>query len=220
MGSARKGAAAIAAPDPSAPDSTWYVYALLGRDDIGALTSYEFLPVTIAPNGRQTVSTTWTAGGTDVTTQGRWQIGAWLVDDDVSDAISNADTWIYVGTGYNTVASPYVVGTMDAALVSAGGQLINITPNVAAPSPARAGYGVLAASNKLFAFGGNGATGDSTVGADLGSPAPALNNWNNGDLALTTSRYLMGSTIQSAFVFLIGGTSGSTVLNSTETVVW
>lgn len=37
---------------------------------------------------------------------------------------------------------------------------------------------------------------------------------------MTTARYLMGSSIQSAFIFLIAGDTGAGVTTSTETVVW
>src|SRR5262249_38688773 len=61
MAAARKGAAGAIVPDPSTP-STLYFYAMLGLDATGAaLTSYEYLPITVQANGHQTVGT-WKTG--------------------------------------------------------------------------------------------------------------------------------------------------------------
>lgn len=211
MGVPREAAAAAAAPDPSAPDTTWYVYALLGRSGNTAYPSYEFLPVTIEANGRQTVAASWTPG-TSAVTVGRAELGAWVVDKVVSQAIADETHYIYVGQGINAK-------NIDVASVLAGGQLSSFTA-VSTLSDGRYGYGTAAAAGKLFAFGGfTSSVQQDAWGTTISSP-PTLDNWSNEALAMTTPRYLMGSTIQSAFIFLIGGTTGTDALTSTETVVW
>jgi hypothetical protein len=51
------------------------------------------------------------------------------------------------------------------------------------------------------------------------SGPPNLKGWNAG-LSLATARYLMGSTIEAAHIFIVGGNSGGGPTNSVETTVW
>jgi hypothetical protein len=220
MATARKGAAGASGFDPGSA-STFYVYAMLG---LGAannpLTGYEYLPVTIQPNGHQTVGT-WTAGSAGVA-QGRWQLGAWVADSTVSSTIPAGTTYVYFGGGVdqNNAAANQV----DAGKIAAGGDLgaLNATPKDFSSNSA--GYGVCAANGQLFAFGGAGATPSSGAkSASLVAPAPALanNSWNAEGLNLVDARYLMGSSVQSAFIFLVGGqTAASAASKTTEFVIW
>ncbi len=98
MNTPRKGHAAAIAPDPADPKNKFYVYSLLGMNATGAsVTSYEYLPVTIEANGRQTVGT-WTTGA-NAFSAGRWQTSAWVADNTVSTVVPVGETWIYVGGG-------------------------------------------------------------------------------------------------------------------------
>jgi hypothetical protein len=222
MGSARKGAAAAVAFDPADPQKkTFYVYALLGQDAAGtALNTYEFLPVAIEANGRQTVGAAWTPGAQPFAV-GRWQTNAWVADSIASTAIPAPDTWIYVGGGLTGAGSSVKV---EAGKVQAGGSLsaISDTP-VDLPVPS-AGYGICAANGQLFMFGGqNAAPFNGARAATIISPAPtlALGAWNSEGITMTDARYLMGSTVQSAFIFLIGGqTAVSPASTTTELVIW
>ena len=60
--------------------------------------------------------------------------------------------------------------------------------------------------------------------AQIVAPAPTLanNSWNSEGLTMTQSRYLMGSSVQSAFIFLLGGQTGepSNASKTTELVIW
>jgi hypothetical protein len=50
---------------------------------------------------------------------------------------------------------------------------------------------------------------------------PELVNWNALGLALNVDRYLTGSAVESAFIFLVGGAStGGTPTATTERTVW
>jgi hypothetical protein len=225
LGTARMGHAGAAARDPSDPD-TWYVYALLGKDNGAetggaALDSYEFLEITALANGRQTVGASWT-DGSQSSSVGRWKLGAWTVDSVISSEVTAPDTFVYLGGG--SLADNNGEGTVEAGLVEAGGDL-GAFSLPGSFSNARVGYGTAAAAGRLFCFGGNapGPKNDATA-ALIESPAPTLagNSWNNEGLQLTIARHLPGSSIQSAFIFLLGGETDNSgaVTTSTETVVW
>ncbi|MEP7126052.1 MAG: hypothetical protein ABJE95_34285, partial [Byssovorax sp.] len=59
--------------------------------------------------------------------------------------------------------------------------------------------------------------------ATLIAPPPTLanNSWNSEGITLIDSRYLMGSSVQSAFIFLVAGqTAVSPASKTTELVIW
>jgi hypothetical protein len=216
----RKGHAAAVAFDPGDP-TRFYVYALLGMNNSGtSVTSYEYLPVTIEANGRQTVGT-WTTGA-NAFVAGRWQTSAWVANNTVSTVVPVGETWIYVGGGFTAGAT--LSGKVEAANVATGGELGAISDTPKDFTASAAGYGVCAANGHLFQFGGqNGSPSSGAKAATLISPVPTLNNqsWNAEGLSMTESRYLMGSAVQSAFIFLVGGQTGnSPATQSTELVIW
>jgi hypothetical protein len=209
--------------DPGASD-TWYVYALLGRARAtggSAYSSYEHLTVTVLPNGRQTVGNAWTMGGSE-SSVGRSELGAWVVDAAVTSLADAGETWIFVGSG--ALSNGNSDGTVEAALVQAGGELGAFDTSPEDASNERTGYGVAAAADRLFAFGGRAPQPRANaIAAELVNPLPNLarNAWNNEGLTMTTERYLPGSAMQSAFIFLVGGESSSSeAQDSTELVVW
>ena len=54
----------------------------------------------------------------------------------------------------------------------------------------------------------------------MGPPALDNNSWNSlGGISLTP-RYLMGSTLESSFVYLVGGTDGASALGTTLLTLW
>jgi hypothetical protein len=98
LGSAREGLAVTAAADPATP-GVFHVYALLGRsNNTTVLSSYEYLTVTVAANGRHSVGASWTAGLLP-SGQARWQLGAWTVDRTVSPDYTGATTYVFLGGG-------------------------------------------------------------------------------------------------------------------------
>ena len=229
LGTAREAPGVAWARDPAAP-GTFYVYALLGRSSpTTANASYEYLPVTIAANGHQTVGAAWTPG-TLVSAQARWQLGAWTVDSTVSSAYTAPTSYVFLGGGLT--AGGMQANKVEAGLVAAGGQLAN--PSVMNPtllddtptdfSSSAAGYGVCAANDQLFSFGGLAAMPSAVAkSATLGTTPPALaaGAWNNEGLTMTHPRYLLGSTVQSAFIFLLGGqTDVDAASKTTELVIW
>jgi hypothetical protein len=222
LNTAREGSRGLVAQDPSDP-TKWYVYSLLGRTDSSSgLTSYEYLPVTLAANGRQTLANAWTTGSNH-SAVGRWQHGGWAIDSVDSQFVSGSASWIYVGGGFLADGTTHD-GTVEAGAVQAGGE-IGTFADVTNFTVKRVGYGTAGAANQLFIFGGigNAASALNTASSSaLASPAPDNGNWNSEGLSLTHARYLFGSPIQSAFIFMIAGdTTGSgSVTNTTETVVW
>jgi len=212
---AREGAGVTFARDPVSAD-TYYIYAIGGRDETGALlSSYEYLPVTVEADGTHTVGA-WT-GGPNALGVARWQLAAFLADP-VHAPIAGTDTWIYAGAG---IASNAIAGRrVEAAQVQAGGDLGTWT-RVVDMSPSRAGYGYTLANSMLYAFGGlNAQADDGGASARIIDPVPTLENWNNLGLSMTEPRYLMGSLTESAFIFLVGGWNGTAVTNSVEKTVW
>ena len=230
LGTAREGPGVTFARDPAAP-STLYVYTLLGRQSAAvANTSYEFLTVTVAANGRQTVANAWTAG-TLASAQARWQAGAWTVDATVSALYTPPTSYVFIGGGLTAAGGGAT--KVEAGLVAAGGQLqtssvtsptlLDDTPRDFAASIA--GYGVCAANDQVFVFGGlNAVPSAGAESATLVSPPPAIaaGAWNNEGIGLTHGRYLLGSAVQSAFIFLLGGQTDepSPASKSTELVIW
>jgi hypothetical protein len=221
MSVSRKGAAGAIGPDPATP-GRFYFYALLGLSQANvAQTGYEYLPITVAANGHQTVGSAWTTG-TSSTGAGRWQLGAWVADKTVS-ALLGSDTWIFMGGGMD--ASLAFVGAVDAGKISAGGDLGTLSATPKDFSASAAGYGVCAANGQLYTFGGAAGTPSSSAkAAALVAPAPSLanNSWNSEGLTLTTGRYLPGSAVAGPFIFLMGGQTSmpSNASTSTEVVVW
>jgi len=221
MGIPRMGPGAAAARDPADP-TIWYVYALLGKDTATTASStYEYLPVALQPNGHQTVAAAWTPGSSQ-STVGRWQLGVWTVDPSVSSTVAAGDTWIYLGGGM--LPNGTLSGKVEAGRVGTGGDLGSLSDTPKDFASLAAGYGVCAANGQLFTFGGaNGGPSSIATSAALIAPPPTLapNSWNNEGLTMTESRYLMGSAVQSAFIFLVGGqTAGSPAATSTELVIW
>jgi hypothetical protein len=218
MGSNRVGAASVVGADPATP-GTFYVYALLGLNQAAIpLTSYEYLPINVALNGRQTVGT-WTTG-VATSAAGRWQLGAWSVDAATAPTVSGTDVWVFLGGGVS--ATNTAVNKVEAGKIAAGGDLGTLSDTPTDFSTTHAGYGVLAGNGRLFTFGGaNALPSTGATVATLSSP-PTLAGvaWNNDGLLLAQARYLMGNATRGCFEFLIGGQTFAPADASTEVVVW
>jgi hypothetical protein len=222
MATKRAGAGVAAAFDP-ATAGQFYVYALMGKDTATTATgSYEFLKVNIAANGRQTFGTAWTPGANPNATP-RWQFGAWVATHQTSTLVAAADSWIYAGGGM--LPGGTLTGAVDAGKVAAGGDLGTWDATPKDFSSTSAGYGICAANDQLFVFGGQGAAPSSGAkSAKLQTPLPSLipSSWNSEGLSMTHGRYLLGSSVQSAFIFLLGGQTDepSAASKTTELVIW
>ena len=153
--------------------------------------------------------------------QPRWQLGSWVVDSSVASFVPAGETWVFLGGGI--LANGADAGKVEAGKVLAGGDLGSVSDTPKDFSSGAAGYGVCAANGQLFTFGGAGAAPSAGAkSAQLVAPAPSLanNGWNAG-INLVEARYLMGSAVQGAFIFLVGGnTTQAQASATTELVIW
>lgn len=201
-------------------DDTYYIYAVGGKSGGGVLANYEYASIAVAADGSQTMSS-WTGVATNDLGSGRWQLNLLAMDHSKASYVPAGTTYIYAAGGANAGATA-AIRDVDVAQVQAGGALglWNVVRNI---TPARGGYGYAGANNTLYVFGGQGAQPSSTNASSkivIGSP-PDLENWNALGINLTVNRYLMGSAVESAFIFLVGGeTAGGAPTNTTESTVW
>lgn len=56
-------------------------------------------------------------------------------------------------------------------------------------------------------------------GGDFDHP-PALVNWQSTSAGMIVQRYLMGSTLHGAFIYLCGGQTAAGATSSTEQIIW
>jgi hypothetical protein len=217
----RNGVAAAMAVDPTTPTSKRYLYALFGKNQAGTvLNNYQFLPITVDACGRETVGNAWTTGANTSTARTRHMV--WVVDKSIRADVGTNTTLIYVGGGIDGTNNQ--VQSVFRATVSGTGDLgtfTNTTQDIKGGGVT--GGGTLAAASQLFLFGGTQGNADNKgVSAKIESAAGALanNSWNAG-LNLLTPRVFMGSSVQSAFAFFVGGkTDVLAATKGTELVVW
>lgn len=203
----------------------YHLYAVGGRTAAGTLLrTHERASITVAADGSQTLGA-WTENTTNLLSVARWQAYALRVGNAESSRVPAGTTYVYLVAGRGAAGA---VSNVDVAAVQAGGAL-GAWSTVTGVTPAHAGYGYAAANNQLFIFGGQGAAPSNTnrssqvcgpgVPGCIGGP-PALANWNALGFNLTVARYLMGSAVESAFIFLVGGDSTGGPTATTETMVW
>ncbi len=222
----RNGVSAVIGVDPTSPATKRYLYALFGRNKTADLNTYQYLPITIDACGRETVGASWTTGAN--TGLGRVRHMTWLVDRATRSDVGTNTNLLYVGGGSRKVGGQESQETsVLRTSIGANGELgAFVTLAQSLKGGGVTGGGVLAAANQLFAFGGQQGANFSiaakgTSGA-LSNAAGDLsaNAWNAG-LDLLTARAFMGSSVQSAFAFFLGGQlSNNTATNTTELVVW
>jgi hypothetical protein len=119
---------------------------------------------------------------------------------------------------------------VQAGKVSTGGDLGDLVDTPSDFNNTIAGYGVCSANGQLFTFGGlQAAPSAGAKSALVGKtsnppqPPPTLDNaaWNDEGLTMKHSRYLLGSSVQSSFIFLLGGqTEADAASHTTELVIW
>jgi hypothetical protein len=213
---ARAGAGvAVASGGPG----VFYLYALGGHSGTAAVDSYTFAKITEADDGSQIVGKF--AANAKLLGNARWQLGAGAV----VASFKPDETWVYALGGYNSSKSANVSDT-TAAQVGADGTLGAPLELSAKMSPALAGYGYASASDFLYAFGGAASGGPTTKALQAklctvgqhgctGPEPPDLVNWNDLGFGLKQARYLPGQSLESAFIFLVGGASDSAAATST-----
>jgi hypothetical protein len=228
LNTARNQLHGVAAADPDT-EGTFYLYALLGKDsgsdadaDGTALSSYEYLSVITAGNGRQTVGT-WIEPGSGFGA-GRFNHGAYMADSRISGEIADGDAYIYVSGGRDGAGNSGLVGGTEAAIIGGDGSLSGFV-SAHATSTNRTGFGTAAAADRLFVFGGwpSGSIRDSAESMRISSAPPVLDTSVNseGGLDVGEARFMPGSALQSAFIFVVGGQTdaGGAVTGSTALII-
>lgn len=205
-----------------------HLYVLGGRQSpMAATASYEFLTLTLNPDGSQTPAASFTSG-TATLGSARWQLAASQATNALSSRIPAGTTYVYALSGVSAAGG--ITSSADAAPVLAGGQLGTVT---ALQALQRAGYGNIVAGNLVFAFGGAMAQPDTGVtSGEICGPGvsgcgpmsqqvpPGIANWNAGQTMLT-ARYRLGATLSGAFIYVAGGSTGASVATtSTEYRLW
>jgi large repetitive protein len=208
---AREGLAVVSAPSPTISER-FHLYALGGRNASGeSLNTYEYLTIDISPDGSQAVSG-WT-DGTEAIATARANLSSWLATSSDSSHIAPGDSWIYLGPGLDSSASP--TSLVEAALVLEGGQLSEWS-STTGPGPG-AGSGAAKANGSLILFGGaSGAASTGALEGALSTPQPAIQNWNAMGESMVEARIYMGVTEVRSFVLIGGGETLSGVTASTE----
>jgi hypothetical protein len=234
MATAREGAAVTAARDP-ADQTKYYLYAAGGRNASSTvLSSYEYLPITLAADGSQTIGT-WTAGASAIGTA-RWKLTGFAVGRAQASFVPAATTYVYFAggeAGAGTPSTGVVAGT-----VAAGGDLGTLnavsSPCCSADRSGSDGAGAAALNGYVMLLGG-GPSGPSAAtggfqawicqsagtpdGACAGGP-PALGLWNElvgYDAGLVVPRHLFGVAVDRGVIYAAGGATNTTGNNATST---
>ncbi|MFT4979016.1 MAG: hypothetical protein ACI8S6_004926, partial [Myxococcota bacterium] len=210
MTTPRSGACMTLAADPTPDPETLYLYVAGGEDDAGSvLDSIERLDVRVA-SLRQHVVGSWSEVSPTLI-EARHSCGAYVVSSQYHALVEDGESWVFFAGGVDEDGR--ATGTVDAGQVGEGGDLEDWQESDGM-SPSRAGFGAAAASDSLYAFGGqqNRASASGTSAA-LEEPLPSLSNWNSLGTSLSESRLLPGSAQESSVIFVVGGetdTSGAT----------
>jgi hypothetical protein len=223
LNTARANHAAVAVQNPN--DATQYfLYAFGGRDDTGTvLDSYEWATVDVAPDGSQTVSG-WTDGTRTIGTAKEGLV-AWVVTDRESGDVAAGETYVFVGTGYESngqatgdISSGFLDATStDADLMAAAAGTLDAENGIAS---GRGGAVGAAANDFLFLMGGaRAAVTGNDQSTEIGA-GPDLINWNAlGAGTLQVRRVYPALASESAFFFIAGGADGGTALDTVEQTV-
>jgi hypothetical protein len=213
MSTPRESAGVAFGVDPN--DATkMYLYATLGRGPNAALGSYEFLPVTVGNDGTQTVANAWVAGASGAGTA-RFQHSIFSATHDICSFVPAGADYIYLGGG--TANGSSAVLSLDVAKVTAGGQLGAFTAT--GTTVKSFGQGYTAAANYLYGFGDDMASMQIFAGQIDQANVPSVRNYNNNGGSLLTGRYLPGTALQGALIYLAGGSSSGHD-NATTSVEW
>jgi hypothetical protein len=204
----RRHSACIAvAPDPNPDPEVMHIYVAGGIDMYGNyLDSVEIVPVSVLSEHEQEVPLIATLSSQKLS-QARAECVGFTVDSSLHSVVSAGETYVYFVGGKTATTA---VGTVDAGLVTEGGEL-DPWQEVDDMSPARAGFGGAAASDFLYAFGGHGGRPSNTgVSSELDALLlPDMVNWNSLGKHMNEARYLPGYAQESAVMFMLGGTTDS-----------
>jgi hypothetical protein len=200
------------APEPFPDPELRYLYVAGGFDAAAdPLDGIAWLDLQLVTEHEQTPGA-WTVSANRLSDP-RAQCAGFGVDAALHSVVAAGESWVYFGGGTD---GGRVYGTVEAGEVLTGGELAD-WQEIDGMSPGRAGFAYAAASNFLYGFGGqNAAPSKSGVSAELDPDAlPDVFNWNSLGTSLSESRYLPGSTQESAVIFVLGGETDTAAASAT-----
>ncbi len=227
LAEARKGAAVTQVMKPDG--SGFVIYILAGDDGTGVQNNYQTCVIDIAADGGQSMAQNCQVGS-ETFASPRWKAGAYIATPDNAPNVGAA-YYLYLGGGVDP--GDVAVNDFDWAEIQwpAGDLTAFASFGGSATMNNQAGYAPMVANNHIYAFGGkdNGPSdinhqtyicNNDGLGCNDVYP-PETRNWTNTEATLTTPRYLMGSALESAFIYLVGGeTPDGTATATTERTVW
>jgi hypothetical protein len=190
------------AVDPRLDPEAWHLYVAGGLDPAGQpLDSVEALQITVETEAFHS------AGAWEILperlAEARSRCGGFTVDERLHTVVDPGESWVLFAGG---ATATHTVGSLDLGRVEAGGALSD-WGEAHALTPARAGFGLAAASDFLYAFGGSqGQPSEGGVSGALEAGVPlSVHNWNSLGTSLSEPRLLPGSAQESAVIFVLGG---------------
>lgn len=200
--------------DPVWDPELYHLYAAGGLDADGSpLDSIEVLDITVASAREHSAGSWWTS--LETLSEPRHRCAGYSVDDALHTVVPSGETWVVFagGEGERTTT-----GAVDLGRVGEDGQLESwgVARSL---TPARAGFGHAAASDFLYAFGGQQNQASSAgTSAEIQYDEPLdLTNWNSLGGSMSEARLLPGSAQESAVIFVLGGeTDSADATTSTE----
>lgn len=226
LSTARVGAGVAYALNPDGPYV--HIYVVGGRCGFAELDTYEMATLSLESGGSQTLVQNFTPGANTIP-NARWGLGAYWANPENASNVGSTH-YIYAGGGANSFG---VVNDVDAApIVWPSGELGAWDPLTSGSDMVnQAGYGAIVANNFLYAFGGKANIASDIASQALicaagttgcgGSVAPVLKNWTNTEEKMLVPRQFMGTAMESAFIYLLGGaTLTEAATTTTEMTVW
>jgi hypothetical protein len=235
---ARRGAGVTVAMNPNGTDA--HIYVVGGRtneaDAAEYAASYEMAVIRLGAGNSQTVLSNFAPGSEELGTA-RWKLGAYWANPENASNVGSTH-YIYAGGGAPNDSGGALVNAVDVATIDwgNGGELQAWDP-LPSDMVNQAGYGALVANNYLRAFGGKSDIASDIVSQALicgpgvsgcgASVAPSLKTWTNAEQKMTEARHLPGTALESAFFYVLGGTSvdstdGTAIpaTTTTEMTIW
>ncbi len=217
----RETAAFLAVED----DTGGWIYLFGGRGDAGALDTVEIARIDTQPNGDQQLRA-FQINAQRLATA-RAELGAMRVTHADLEVIPEGEVWVFLGPGRTDHG---ISRGVEAAPINAAGALGAFIQTDEVNGDL-AGYGYGSASGFLFLFGARGGPSDGGISAEICRSAdapgcgrdpnepPDIRNWNNLGVNMSEARIHMGSTQESAFFFIVGGSDGARALRSVDQTV-
>ncbi len=224
MNTARMGSAVVMAQDPS-NSSLSYLYVMGGAADpngLGALTSVEFLPITVALDGSQSFGV-WTNSKNSLPTN-RFATQAFVTTSAGNSSLPAGATYLFIPVGSTGAGLRNQYDKIFVASIPAGGQPSTFT-TIGYGAPSYPCYGSALVNNRLYLLGGfSGTTGNvKSLSAKILTGKADFDVYSSlASGTLTTGRALQGTTQESAFIYQLGGAGNgiNTALSNVEFTVF